>query len=240
MKDVSILCFDCDGVIINNTISGYEKINLILKDLELPQISYDFLRNNWGMPVDKLCRSIFDEVNGVNNEQAALFEKTVKTASVIASLDPKLKAVLEILRPFGFLTAIITNRNRDRFETCAQDIGLDLKLFDYIQTISDHSSHKPDGDVFRPLLAWANIFSYTACNIAYFGDTINYDYQAVMNARSQGQLIKFVGVCSGVNTAEEFTARGLKETEIVPSHEALPLYLNKLIQGRVERIDNKD
>ncbi|MDP2943988.1 MAG: HAD hydrolase-like protein [bacterium] len=235
MKDRNILCFDFDGVLLNNTLLGFQKVNQILAELKLPPVSPDFLREHWGKKMDDLA-ALICHLQGATEEQTAYFKKREKEIHPDYIFDRSLLRVLVTLPQFGFLTAIITSREELDFRKYTRKIGLSLGIFHYIQTVDDYPCHKPNGNVFVPLINWARDLggNLTAENIVYFGDTTKYDYRAVKNARLQGRPIKFVGVCSGINTYKEFQDAGLEETEIVTSHDNLSFYLNRLIQVRVE------
>ena len=235
MRNRTILCFDVDGVLINTTHLGFNKVNKILAEMKLPPASSDFLRELWGKKMDDLC-SLICQFQGANEEQTVRFKQREKQIQPEYFFDRRLLKSLISLPQFGFLTAIITSRGETDLKKYARKIGLNLDIFHYIQTADDYHRHKPCGYVFTPLLQWANnLGGFTAENIVYFGDTIKYDYRAVKNARDHGQLLKFIGVCSGVNTYKEFRGAGLEETEIIPSHDALPFYLDRLIQVKSEK-----
>jgi phosphoglycolate phosphatase-like HAD superfamily hydrolase len=235
MKNRLVLCFDFDGVIVDNTLCGFRKVNNILAEIGSPPASDSFLKSNWGKPASELFKNI-SELMQLNDSQIAFLNQRNHEINEIEGmrLDMDLIGALLSLREFGLVTAVITNRDRQHLEIYSKQIDLDLSIFDYIQTISDYPCRKPDGDVFKPLLQWAQheVGPKAGSSIAYFGDTIQYDYRAVLNAKAQGHDIKFIGVCSGVNDYEEFLAAGLTEKEIISSHDALSSYLTRLIQEK--------
>lgn len=233
MRNRTILCFDFDGVLIDNTSLGFQKVNQILAELKLPPVSQNFLREHWGKKMSDFA-TLICHLQGASKEQTAYFKKREKEIHVEAIFDRRLLRTLVALPGFGFLTAIITSREEEDFRKYTRKIGLDLGIFHYIQTADDYHSHKPSGNVFIPLINWVHDLGgrLTAENIVYFGDTIKYDYRAVKDARNHGRSIKFVGVCSGINTYKEFQSAGLKENEIVASHDVLSFYLNRLTQER--------
>lgn len=234
MRKRNVLVFDFDGVLVNNTPQGYEKINMILKEINLPAVSDEFLRKIWGKHMNDLATAICKQRNA-NDEQLAYFKKREKEIYVVGAFDKILQKTLRDLPQYGFLTAIITSRSRDDFEKYARKIGLDLGIFHYVQTPEDYPILKPDGGVFKPLLKWCqNLGNYTSGNIVYFGDTVAYDYQAVKNFNQEGYNIKFVGVCSGVDNYEDFLVAGLDEEQIITSHDVLAFYLSRLIHKKFE------
>jgi phosphoglycolate phosphatase-like HAD superfamily hydrolase len=234
MEKLRILCFDFDGVIVDNTLLGYQKSNQITAELGLPPVPVSLLREHWGKRASDLAAIICRHHGRETAYNIAYFIRRIREINIHADLNKNLLVSLLALSEAGFLIGIITSRDRDELQKHAEEIGLDLNIFDYIQTLDDYPCHKPSGDVFKPLFQWAHDLDrgLAAKNIAYFGDTVKCDYQAVKNARLQGQAIKFIGVCSGVNTYEEFLAAGLEGKEIVKSHDVLPLFLEKIIRNK--------
>jgi phosphoglycolate phosphatase-like HAD superfamily hydrolase len=237
MGNQKFLCFDCDGVVVDNTLNAFSRIDNVLTEIGLRPVGTQFLREHWGMRSDELisliCRlraSPQDVLKAV-----ADFKKCKETIKDGAKLDCRLVKILDALPDFGFFPALITSRTRESLEEYAAEIDLDLNLFLFIQTASDYPVCKPNGSVFKPLiqLVYDCDNMATAANITYFGDTLQYDYQAVMSARLQRQMIKFVGVCSGVNTYEEFINAGLTDKEVIVSHDSLGFYLDRLMQEAV-------
>lgn len=229
MKNRNLLVFDFDGVIVDNTHLGYKKTNQILAELGLSPIPTGFLRKHWGKQANDLALTFCGYHRQATAKNLAYFRNRVREINIGAILDRDLFGSLISLPQFGFLTGIITSRDKADLKKHAQEIGLDLSIFHYIQTIDDHLCSKPNGHVFDPLIHWAGCRNLTSANIAYFGDTINYDQAAVKNSRKP---IKFIGVCSGVNTYKEFEDAGLNETEIISSHDVLSFYLKRLIQEK--------
>ncbi len=248
MSKQIFLIFDYDGVIVDNTLHGHRRINLILAELGLLPVPASILRKNWGKKLEDIFTSISKFSHLKENDLAYLKKRycgldEVQDSNLHSSLDKNLVNTLALLRKHGCLIGIVTSRDKASLEKDTNRIGLDVSIFHYIQTASDWPAHKPDGNVFKPLNDWVHentsnsTETHTADNqILYFGDTINTDYAAVKNACSDFAPIKFVGVCSGVNTFEEFIEAGLNETEIVPSHDCLNYYLKRLVQAKVNGI----
>ena len=228
MKDVKVLVFDLDGVLIDNTLPGFVAINSILEKIGMLPVKEDLLRQYWGMPLSELINVICHEQDASSKKQAKFMEK-IKKVHIETRIDPRLARVLKAAPDYGFLTGIITSRTRVGSEIGAEKHGLDLGMFHFLQTISDYPACKPEADVFKPLFSYIyEVSDYGPHNVAYFGDTINYDLASVRNARSQGRLMKFIAVCSGVNKYEEFKRAGLDDGFIVPSYAGLSYYLDKL------------
>jgi phosphoglycolate phosphatase-like HAD superfamily hydrolase len=234
MGNQRFLCFDCDGVIVNNTLGAFSRVDNILTAIGLRPVGEKFLRENWGMRLDELI-SLICRLRSCPQDTTKVIADFKKYEGIIkdgAKLDRRLVKILAALPDFGFTPALITSRTRENLESYAAEIGLDLNLFLFVQTASDYPVCKPDGAVFKPFIQWVYECDRTATaeDITYFGDTIRYDYQAVLNARLQRQMIKFVGVCSGVNSYEEFINAGQTDKEVIASSDSLGFYLSRLMQ----------
>lgn len=237
MGNQKFLCFDCDGVIVNNTSSAFNRVDNVLAAIGLRPVGEKFLREHWGMPSNELISLICRLRSSPQDITKAIadfkrYEEIIKDG---AKLDRRLVKVLDALPDFGFTPALITSRTRESLEEYAVEIGLDLNLFLFVQTVSDYPACKPNGAVFKPFIQWVYECDRTATaeDITYFGDTIQYDYQAVLNARLQRQMIKFVGVCSGANSYAEFINAGLNDKEVIVDHDSLKFYLDRLIQKNI-------
>ncbi len=233
MKEKKFFIFDLDGTLLNNTHLGFARVNSNLTTLGLPTISEDFLRQHWGMPAKNLWELICKEV-GATNEQQHNFQTSDVYLSKEKLHSPELSAPLINaiirLKDFGLFTGILTSRTGLSLEAVVRQTGLPIEMFDFVQTITHFPHHKPSGRVFGPVFNWARTKKLTPKNIIYFGDTIKYDYAATLNA---DPIIDFVGVASGVNTAEEFMATGLPTCRIT-TFEKFPDFLHYAIRGLVE------
>jgi len=231
MKNCGVLCFDCDGVVVNNTILGFERVNRFLRYVGLAPISTEFLRMHWGMKSNDLF-DIICKTQGASPKQIIAYKKKEKEETMGGYVDPRFVKSLLVAKDIGFLVAMITSRSRYDLKKYAGEINLDLNIFSHVQTIDNYHEHKPSGKVFNPLFRHAlQTAGYKPENVIYFGDTVQYDYGAVKNAQANGAMVKFVGVCSGIHTFDEFVAAGLNEKQIIPSHDVMPFFLDMLIRG---------
>lgn len=109
-------------------------------------------------------------------------------------------AAVSSLRDLGYSTALISSVQRELLHTDATSLGIELsELYDFVQAQDDCEYKKPDGRVFGPLLQH---FGMNACRLLYIGDEMK-DMRAIEHAGGH-----FIGVETGMNTAEEFDAVG--------------------------------
>lgn len=230
MKEKQFLVFDWDGTLLDSTEPGLLKIEHALSRLNLPCPNREILRKKIGMKPQELFTSLLKEhsLNGSSYEDFCHFYKEIPEEYPD---NGEIFETLKRLKKFGFLIGLLTSRSNESWLKSCQVIGFDSSIFDFKQTACHYYHHKPSGRVFGPIINWAKHHGVYAHQILYFGDTINYDYQATLNS---GQAIDFIGIVSGVNTYQEFLAAGLAKEQIVSSISNLPLFLNNLIKERVE------
>lgn len=224
-----LLCFDFDGTIVDDTYSGFAHVNALLQGAGLESVHADVMREYWGMKTADFWESIC-LLQGASPTQIRQCQMAMTDLFVPVSC--RLEHVLRGLSSRGFLLGLLTSRTKASLKKYTEKTGFDTSIFKYIQTADDYSAHKPSGAVFTPLLRWAHKYELTSDKIVYFGDTVNYDLKAVINANSTyGFSIGFKGICSGINTYEEFLAAGLKNHDIIPEYNFLPFYLNEMAKG---------
>lgn len=109
--------------------------------------------------------------------------------------------LIKKLRSIGKKTALITNLTLEMLEIDAKSVGIDPldSFFDHIQTAEIDSPKKPDPRVFLPLLK--NLDALPS-QVVYIGD----ETKDALAAKAAG--VRFVGVESGMATAEEFAGVG--------------------------------
>jgi phosphoglycolate phosphatase-like HAD superfamily hydrolase len=223
--------FDLDGVLINSTEMGFVKINQILSYLGLENVSEEFLRPHWGKRLSELYGLVCDEV-GANDEQRqeVLDLEPIISADLPYEFSRELFESLTNLRLFGFYIGLITSRTDNSLKLIAKQVGLNLEIFDQLQTVNHFYHHKPDGRVFGPFINWAAARKISPIEMVYIGDTIENDYAATQDCDPK---LDFIGVVSGATTGSEFLNAGIPPCRIVEfAH--LPSFLHHIIRQKVE------
>lgn len=228
MKEKRILAFDWDGTILKSTEIGFKKVEDTLKALNLKCPPREFLKKHWGMEANELFKLLLKECggNGYTFEELCVVHRNFEEAY------PDIHYVEYIfyrLKKAGYKIALITNRSNGSWLKSCKLSNFNPKCFDFVQTKDHFHIKKPFGRVFGPLINYARRHDIKPEQIIYFGDTIAYDYQATLNCEPP---IDFIGVCSGVNTKEEFIAAGLSPDRIIGSYEDVFVYLNNIIQQK--------
>ena len=114
------------------------------------------------------------------------------------------KAALQTIGRMGLELGVITNATREILTLDANSLQLNLDhFFDFTQAVDECPFKKPDARVFDPAKKY---FKVTSAHMLYVGDEMK-DYEAAKNAGAQ-----FIGVTTGMTTAEEFTQAGINYT----------------------------
>lgn len=231
MKRKKFFIFDLDGTLLNNTHIGFMRVNQNLEMMGMPPVSEKFLRSHWGIPAKDIWKLICEESGATPEKEELLLKNDVYMSKIMDyKASAKLMLAIAMVKKFDIFTGILTSRTAASLDVAIKQTGLDLTLFDYIQTITHFPYHKPNGRVFGPAINWAMAKKLLPEDIVYFGDTIKYDYAATLNANPP---LDFVGIISGVNTYEEFLAAGLPTCRIT-TYEKLPHFLHHSIKELVE------
>lgn len=126
------------------------------------------------------------------------------------------KAILKELRADDYNLAIGTNATREILQMDAHALDFDLSRdFDFTQSADEGEFRKPHARTFERM---CQHFGITAAQLLYVGDELK-DYETTVNGGNQ-----FVGVTTGMTTAEEFAARNIPYIQSIAE---LPEYLKR-------------
>lgn len=198
LKEMEIFIFDYDGVMVDNTTVGINNLITIARNC-VGQIPYSFIQKHWGLRPMEMFGAIQKHLN-LKDEEVKLLCRHFKENYTRYEVNQNLIQTIDALRRNNRFTGLITSRTKKSLQDICQQLNFPLRVFNFIQTADDCQYVKPDGRVFRPLLAEARRRSVTPAKIVYIGDT-RYDYQAVLSSKS---ALKFIGVLSGASTEEDF------------------------------------
>jgi FMN phosphatase YigB (HAD superfamily) len=137
---------------------------------------------------------------------------------------------LQYLKDIGVKLAIISSRDKKSMLKIAEECGLNLSFFSYIQGNGCHDFVKPDKRVFDKVEEFFVSQGMTLDKFVYIGDTVDYDYQA---ARNRGFL--FVAVASSfIATPTDFIVAGLNKKLIYTDPSELCLEVDRIIKFFVD------
>lgn len=156
------------------------------------------IRRHWGKPLLELLCLLY----GTDDAEQALANSHAHSEQFPKICFPSTLPTLCRLRQLGKRLGIVTATIRRNLEHDLNRHAIPLEWFDYRQTAEDTDVHKPDPRVFDPAIAWLRTQGIRADETLYLGDGLHDLYAA------RGAGFQFIGVETGLVTAEEFQAEG--------------------------------
>jgi len=200
MKPISVIAFDCDGVLFDTVQANKSYYNAILNHLNMPELSPDQFNFVFMHTVQESLEFLFGKNEKL--EKATAFKKAMPYESFILEMEmePHLMPLLKKLRP-RFKTAIATNRT-DSMPKVIEAFNL-KNHFDIVVCASDVEHPKPQPDV---LLKIIEHFAIDPKQALYVGDS------ALDEAAAKAAAVPFVAYGNPSLKADYYIA-GLKELE---------------------------
>ena len=202
-KDVRAVILDWDGTVVDSVPYKLAQNEALAHEFG-NNLSSDDVRREWnesqGFP------DLLERLTG-STDMAAIMEVVKRDYDNPAYAKRGFafaKTALQSISRSGIKLGVITNATREILTLDADSLGLTLPYyFDYTQTVDECAFKKPDARVFDPALKQLGV---KAAKLLYVGDEMK-DYEAARNAGAQ-----FIGVTTGMTTAEEFTQAGINYT----------------------------
>ena len=166
-----------------------------------------------GMGGDKLVPHLLGEAAEARNGEALRTVQGERFQALTAERGVPFfegaEALIAAARGRGVHTAICTSGSKDNLDALFANAPADLRAqVDLVTTADDVDESKPDPDVLHVAL---NTLDVAPDEALLAGDT-RYDLEAAQRA-----LIPFVGITTWVWTAEDFRARGARDTVASPA-----------------------
>lgn len=195
---IKVVLFDHDDTLVGTIGTKWAQHKYIASTYYNKEITDDDIKKHWGKPLGEMICLLY----GTDDVERALaynvahhtdFEKELFTATV---------PTLQHLKMAGKKIGIVTATTRLSFEHDLQHHKVPVDLLDYTQTSEDTDVHKPDPLVFQPALKWLDDIGVEPDEVLYIGDGLH-DMKAAVGAG-----FNFLGVQTGLVTADEFRAEG--------------------------------
>lgn len=219
---IKAVIFDFDGVILNSSRKGRERIINIVRELGYPvrKDVRQILKSSWGSHGTKLIENCF----GLNPSIATVIYRKLEYRDITKPfpLIRDAKETLNFLRSeMNLKTGLLTSRHKKN--TIDVLIHFDLiELFDVIQAKNDWTFVKPDPHAFCSILdRLFRKWDIAESQCIYMGDT-PIDFKA---ASERG--IACINVLTGIFNQKDFLAIGQKKENIIGSIADLPKWLEK-------------
>lgn len=165
MKDVSVVAFDCDGVLFDTAQSNRAYYNDILNHFGRPGLTPEQFAYVHMHTLEESLAYLFEDKESLADVYA--YRNTMNYADFfkLMKLEPELIPLINRIRP-QIKTAIATNRT-DTVNGLLQEFGLG-GYFDLVITSTDVKLPKPNPD---PLLKILEHFQIEADQAIYVGDS---------------------------------------------------------------------
>ena len=165
MNKISVIIFDCDGVMFDSRQANINFYNHLLQHFGLPLMSEDKVAFVHMHTADKSVRHIFRDTPYMEMAQAYRMRMDYTPFLKDMILEPELKTLLEDLRP-GFGLAVATNRS-NTIGKVLESYGLS-KYFDIVVSSLDVKKPKPHPESLLKILRFFEVGPEEAL---YIGDS---------------------------------------------------------------------
>jgi len=187
------------------SLTGLQTINSALQELGLKTLKDDFPGKTVGRSAEKIFKAICEE-SGVRESKMKKIQNAFEK-SITEETPPGLRGMMRDLKEADVLVALITN-NYDGLDKNLEKIGLDKKLFNFIQIQTEKRGSE---DYLKKVITWAEGKSIEKDEIIFVGNRAA-DYLSILSMKTE---IGFLGVMSGTK-ADHFSKMGLSKENIVP------------------------
>lgn len=197
---IKAVFFDHDDTLVGTFASKGAHHKHVARTHYGKELTDEELRLHWGKPLRELISLLYgtddiEQAMAHNRESHEDFPKELFTASI-----PTLRRI----KAAGKKVGIVTSTSRFNFEHDLQLHDIPRELLDYTQAEDDTPFHKPDPRAFKPALTWLRNQQINPREVIYVGDGLH-DMKAALGAG-----FNFVGVETGLVTAEQFKKAGAK------------------------------
>jgi phosphoglycolate phosphatase len=165
MKNISVVIFDCDGVMFDSRQANIHFYNHLLARFGLPPMTEDKIDYVHMHTADESIRRLFEGTLYTEEAQGYRWEMDYTPFIKDMIMEPGLREVLESLKP-GFGLAVATNRSNTIGKVLEWN-GIE-KYFDIVVSSLDVKYPKPHPESLWKILKF---FSIGASQALYIGDS---------------------------------------------------------------------
>ncbi len=214
-KKYKAVIFDFDDTLVKTWVVKWNHHKAVAKQFYDIDLSDEQIREHWGKPFDTLIIHLYQNADSIENMRAANWSLEDQFLKEIH--DGSLEVINSLLNK-GIIIGIVTAAPKDFTLPDFVRLGFPVENIAVIQTADDTMVHKPDPDVFNPILEKLSARSIQKDEIVYVGDALT-DFYA---ARDAG--LDFIAVTTGLTTQDQFLNAGV--LKIVNKITDLPQILN--------------
>jgi len=204
--EIKAVIFDVDGTLIDSRQHHLESTAMVAKHMGLPVPADEEILETFGMPAERYVGKFWPDLN-LKDFDSAYVSCGFRRKKIPAV--PGAKETVDILSRNRFI-GIITNRRSFSLKRRFMDIGIQLEIFDFVQTVDCAPAIKPDPRVFNTVLSLLERgHRLLKQQILYVGDTL-IDFEA-----ARGAGLPFVAILDGGASGEKFLNAGLSKERIM-------------------------
>lgn len=205
--------FDLDDTLLNSVEMKWAHHKACAMRHYGVEVTDEDLREHWGKPLDVMIGELYRHADTVENMLAN--NRAMELEFPKSVIDGALETITQ-LSAAGLPLGIVTSGMHSWVMGDFQRLSFPHEAFLFVHGMEECTHHKPDGRVFnsaREVLSAAG----HGDRIVYVGDAL-IDHAAAVDAG-----FDFIGVTTGLVTAEEFTAIGARSVSRVA--DVVPLIL---------------
>lgn len=194
---IKVVLFDHDDTLVGTREAKWAAHKYVAQTHYGKELTDDEILPHWGKPLSVLVGLLY----GTDDIKTALEREMATHADFPKILYEDTIATLKTLKKAGKKLGVITATTRRSFNFDLKTLKIPESLFDYIQTQDDTEYHKPNPEVFNPVITWLKQENIKPKEVVYVGDGLH-DMQAALGAG-----FEFIGVSTGLVTQAEFKTK---------------------------------
>ena len=214
MAKYNVVLFDIDDVLLKTSKVKWAQHKFVAKKYYNIDLTDATLGEHWGKPFHRMIEQLYEQADTPDNMAQNFARHELEFRK---ELMPDTLATLKTLHKTGVAMGLITSMRWEIAKIEIELLRLPLGYFAVVQGCDESEFHKPDPRVFDPALQTLAKLGYQdRTKIVYIGDAPG-DFAA-----AHGAGLDFIGVATGLTTAQALRAAGAKR--VVPKlRDILPL-----------------
>jgi len=193
--------FDFDDTLVETRLIKWEHHKTVAKKFYNIDLSEEVLREHWGKPFHLLLPELYQRSDTYEN---MLIANTSVRSDFLKKVYPGSVNVVTTLLDYGLKVGLLSAANQKFVIEDLKRLNFPLECFSAIQGPEDTSVHKPDPNVFLPILNKFKKEGIKKEKIVYIGDSLM-DLEA-----AYGAGIDFIAITTGLYSKEDFKKHGAK------------------------------
>jgi HAD superfamily hydrolase (TIGR01549 family) len=188
------IIFDVDDTLNKTRLTKYKAHKFAAKKFYNLVLTDENINAHWGKPFNQFINGLYGSVDTVEN--------IIKNYTSIIDQFPNqaYEYAIDVVNRLSqkYTLGLLSSGHKDLMRKDLTVAGFDLSKFTHIQTSESTPIHKPDPNVFLPILDLYRKDGIINNQILYIGDTLD-DYYA-----SKGAGLNFIGIADRSVSYEDF------------------------------------